>query len=367
MKKTLHASPKYLSDAKFDHLRTLRKRVKDALRNKGRSDLIMVKLKVILFPFLYIGLFITTLMVYSNSTLFILGNVLLGISLVIIFLTVIHEVSHDNVFKKKWLNHFFLHFFDILGANSFIWKKRHRLMHHNYPNINGWDTDIEQSKLFKVFPNAPQNSIHNYQHIFMFVLYPLYLFNWLLIRDFKDFFSKRSTIKKMIQIPRIEYIKLFIFKFFYLLYMFLIPIFLFNIPVIQVFAGFIILTSTASILSLIVLLPPHANIQNEFPEVDNNYQVSSTWFEHQLKTTTDISNHNWFISFFMGNFNYHIAHHLFPNLSYSELKIATKVIMQYTQKNNLPYKQFSLLKSLKNHYLLIKSNAHRDSIFDETL
>ncbi|RNL77915.1 fatty acid desaturase [Sinomicrobium pectinilyticum] len=290
----------------------------------------------------------------------------MGLFLVIIFLTVIHEVAHDNVFRKKNWNRLFLYFFDILGANSYIWKKRHQIMHHNYPNLKGWDTDIEQSDLFKIYPDKHHTKFHRVQHHLMFLLYPLYLFNWLLVRDFKDFFSEERIIRKTVKIPRMEFAKLFFFKFLYTFYMFFVPWYFYSIPFMAVFAGFLLLTFTASVFALAVLLPPHANLENEFPEIGANLEVPSTWIEHQLRTTSDISTHNWFIDFFMGNFNYHVAHHLFPNLNYIYMKEATEEIAGYAQEHHLQYKQFTFAHALKNHYRLVRANALNQSVLEET-
>lgn len=358
--------PTFTADNSARHLRTLRERLKQKLKENPKSRAYLVQLKAVLFPLLYVALLLFTYNSYPNKWIFYLGYFVLGLFMVVIFLTIIHEASHENIFDKKWLNRLFLYFFDIMGANSYIWQKRHRLMHHNYPNINGWDTDIEQSDLFRICPTAPKTKVHNYQQYLIFILYPLYLFNWLIIRDFKDFFSTNSTIKKRVKIPWMEYVKLFLFKAFYLFYMFLVPIYFFEIPFITVFFGFITLTFTASVFSLLVLLPPHANIENEFPIISAELEVPSTWLEHQLKTTNDITGHNWFISFFMGNYNYHIAHHIFPNIGYTDLELATEVIEEYAEENNLTYKKFTLIQSLKNHYELVKRNAMEHSIFNET-
>jgi linoleoyl-CoA desaturase len=72
----------------------------------------------------------------------------MGIFLVLIYLNLIHEAAHNNIYKSKRLNRMVLHIFDFIGANSYIWKKRHIASHHAYPNVDGWDTDIEQSGFF---------------------------------------------------------------------------------------------------------------------------------------------------------------------------------------------------------------------------
>ncbi|OIQ29782.1 MAG: hypothetical protein BM564_05805 [Bacteroidetes bacterium MedPE-SWsnd-G2] len=367
MDKKLQEKPKFRRSQDINHLRRLSKRIHDEIKPDHPKGLFWIQIKSVTLILLYISLFAFAQTVANNTALYLFIFFVLGLLMVFIFLNIIHEVSHDNIFKSKKLNRLFLYFFDILGVNSYIWKLRHRIMHHNYPNINGWDTDIEQSPLFKIYPDAPHSKPHDYQHILMFLLYPTYVFNWLIVRDFKDFFKTDSMIKKAVIIPKIEYFKLFSFKFFYLFYMFIIPVFVFSIPFSQVFLGFFILTLTASIFSLIILLPPHANIDNEFPELPSDLNMPSSWLEHQLKTTSDINTNNWITRNLMANFNFHVAHHIVPNLSNIYLGKATKVIKDYAKENNLPYKSHSMWKALNNHYQLVKRNAlTKTAILEET-
>src|SRR4029079_5107422 len=95
--------------------------------------------------------------------------------------------------------------------------------HHNYPNVNGWDTDIEQSSLARVFPTGRYSRFHRYQHIYLPILYPLYLANWLLVRDFKDFLIRKKTVRKLIEIPSGEFVKLFLFKALFIFYIVILP------------------------------------------------------------------------------------------------------------------------------------------------
>jgi linoleoyl-CoA desaturase len=135
--------------------------------------------------------------------------------LVFTFLNTIHDAVHGTIFKSRRANQLFIYLFDLMGANSYIWKVRHVRFHHNYPNVEGWDTVIKQSPLARVFPNGPYAKLHRYQHIYLPLLYLLYLANWLLVRDFKDYFIRKRTVRRLVNIPKIEYIKLFLFKGFF--------------------------------------------------------------------------------------------------------------------------------------------------------
>lgn len=326
-----------------------------------------IVLKALLFPILYILLYISLLVWGTNPVVLFAAYFGLGLLLVVIFLNIIHDAVHGTIFRSKKLNEWYVYLFDLMGANSYTWRMRHVRFHHNYPNVSGWDTDIEQSKLARIFPNDVKLYVHRYQHIYLPLLYPLYLLNWLLIRDFRDFFNKKRTVWKLTTIPKTEYVKLFLFKAFFLFYLVVLPAWLLPVGWAKVIAGFLVMMFTASVFSLIVLLSPHANTSSEFPLPDEKNQLPHNWMMHMLTTTNDVQSDNWFTRFCMGCFNYHVVHHLFPNVNHVYYPEVTNLLKEYAARYNLPYKSFSLTTSLKNHYLLLKRNGATEDIFEETM
>jgi linoleoyl-CoA desaturase len=303
----------------------------------------------------------------KNTAVFYTCYFLLGLVLVFVFLNTIHDAVHGTIFKSKRANDLYVYIFDLIGANSYVWKLRHVRFHHNYPNVEGWDTDIEQSQLARVFPTSDYSIFHKYQHIYLPLLYPLYLANWLLLRDFKDFFIKNRTVHKLVHIPKVEFVKLFVFKGFFLFYTIIFPKHLLHISWAQVITAFSLMLFTASIFSLAVLLSPHANTESEFPIPDEKNVLPYSWMIHILVTTNDVSHNNWFTRFFMGCFNCHVVHHLFPNINHVYYPELTSLLKQYALKYKLPYREYSLYTSLQNHYKLLKQNRIPENIFEETM
>ena len=323
--------------------------------------------KALLFPLLYIATYTSLLEWGRNDWVFYSSYFMLGVTLVMIFLNTIHDAVHGTIFKQKWANEIYVYFFDLMGANSYVWRLRHVRFHHNYPNVEGWDTDIEQSSLARIFPTGKVSPFHKYQHIYLPLLYPLYLFNWLLLRDFKDFFNKRKTIWKLVNIPRKEYMKLFVFKAAFLFYLLVIPHWVLSVVWLKIITGFLLMLFTASIFSLMVLLSPHANTDSEFPVPDELNKLPHNWMMHMLTTTNDVSHDNWFTRFFMGSFNFHVVHHLFPNVNHVYYPEITGLLQQYARQYGLPYRQYSLRVSLSNHFRLLKQNGATENIFEETM
>jgi len=359
--------PRYAKSGNEAVFHQLRQEVHTLVQQLAPARRNSIVFKAILFPALYILVYGSILAAGSQPALFYTGYFLLGILLVMIFLNTIHDAVHGTIFKSKRLNDWYVYFFDLMGANSYIWRLRHVRFHHNYPNVNGWDTDIEQSSLARVFPTGAALRFHRYQHIYLPLLYPLYLFNWLLVRDFKDFFNKRKTIWKLVSIPRVEYVKLFCFKAFFLFYLVCLPRLVLGITWLQALTGFLLMLFTASIFSLLVLLSPHANTSSEFPLPGETNELPDSWMMHMLKTTNDITHNNRFTRFFMGCFNFHVAHHLFPKINHVYYPEVTALLKAYAARHNWPYREYSLAESLGKHYRLLKQNGVTEDIFEETM
>lgn len=353
--------------ANKDKFQELRQQVNETVKSLENRRKYVIHIKAFFFPFLYFLTYAIALSFGKQVSLLFICYAVLGILIDLNFLNLIHEAVHNTLLQGKKLNKLYVHLFDLLGANSFIWRLRHIRLHHNYPNVMGWDSDFEQSPLARVFPQAPYSKMHRYQHIYLPVLYPLFLFNWLLVRDFKDFFKKGQLVRKVADIPTIEYVKLFLFKLIFFGYIIILPKFILSISWLQILTAFVIMVFTASIFSLIVLLTPHAVPDSEFPLLNDKGNLSTSWFEHQLLTTNDVAEDNWFTRFFMGCFNFHIAHHLFPSVNHIYYPEVTEVIKNFAAQNDLPYRRFPIMTSLKKHYQLLKYNSIQENIFEETM
>lgn len=364
-RKPIYSKDKVLTQ-KFNHLRQQVHSTMEQLQPVRASQL---HLKAILFPLAYFVCYMLILTYGHHPFLYYFLFFSMGLLLVMNFTNLIHDAAHQNISKHKRVNQFYMLLFDLMGANSYIWQIRHNRLHHPYPNVIGWDSDFEQSPLARIYPHAPFKKFQRYQHYYLPFIYPLYLFNWLLVRDFKDFFSSKAIVRKIMgdSIPPIEYVKLFFFKTLFIFHMLILPQLLLPITWIESILGFVLMMFTASITSLLVLLSPHANIHNEFPKLDQEGELTTPWFIHQLISTNDITWHNWFTRIFLGNFNFHVSHHLFPHISSIYLPEVTALVEQFALENNIPYRKYSLVASLKGHWLLLKNNAYQENIFEETL
>lgn len=134
----------------FIGLRETTKEIVQQLQPKRKN---VILINAILFPLIYIGTYISATVWAKGPVVFYGCYFIMGLMVMIIFINLIHDAVHHVLFKNKKLNNLFVYFFDIMGANSYAWKIRHTRLHHNYPNVMGWDSDIDQSPLARVFPS----------------------------------------------------------------------------------------------------------------------------------------------------------------------------------------------------------------------
>lgn len=359
--------PAFPAVDELDVFKQLRNDVKNIVRQQEPTRRGEILFKAFFFPLLYFAVYAGTLYWGRNPAAFYTGYFLMGLMIVFVFLNTIHDAAHGTIFRGKWANRTYIYLFDLMGANSFVWRLRHVRFHHNYPNVKDWDTDLEQSPIVKIFRDAEHSPLHRYQHLYAPIIYPMYLFNWLLVRDFRDFFEKDRTVRRLIDIPRKEYLKLFFFKFIFLFYLIILPKMVLDIHWGQALTAFCILMFTASIFSLTVLLTAHPNTENTFPSPDEHNQLPHSWMMHMLVTTNDVTHDNLFTRFFMGCFHFHVAHHLFPNVNHVYYPEITARLRQLAREHDLPYRAFPLPTALYNHYRLLKQNRIREDIFEETM
>ena len=67
---------------------------------------------------------------------------------------------------------------------------------------------------------------------------------------------------------------------------------------------------------------------------------------------------NWFLNFFFGGFNHHVAHHLFPSINHTHCTAITPIIKQTAQEFGLQYNhEDSFFNAYLSHFRLLKNNG----------
>jgi linoleoyl-CoA desaturase len=310
-----------------------------------------------LLVFLYLVLY-GVLLFADRASVALIAMAFMGPIAIFIGINVAHDAAHGSISKKQWVNSSFLLLFDFLGANSYIWKKRHVFSHHIFPNILNADADLKQNPMVRIFPNDEIRGYHRFQFIYAPFLYLLYTINWLFFRDFQDFKKQEIGSLKLSGHEKAEYLKLIFFKIIYVSYIIILPLIFSSLSGWQLFFGFLLMNFTASITITLALIPSHVAEDSAFPLPDESGQMTTSWSHHQLQTIRDFATSNWFLNFLFGGFNHHLAHHLFPNICHVHYVKITPMIKQTAMRYGLPYHhEESFINAYLSHYKLLKKNG----------
>ena len=181
--------------------------------------------------------------------------IILGPLAILMGINIAHDAAHGSISRKTWVNELFCMIFDLVGANSYIWRKRHVFSHHSYPNIQDVDADLKPNPILRIFPHDPWRPVHKYQYIYAPFLYLVYTLFWLLIRDFSDFRTSEIGSLRFDGQPKKEVLKLWFFKSIYLGYIILLPILVSSLSWYEVLLGFFIMHNGASAFISLALVP----------------------------------------------------------------------------------------------------------------
>ncbi len=220
--------PQFKKEEANGFYQQLRTKAKKIISEENKKANIISNIKLFTYPFIYIIFFLLLLFKGNNLAWFYSCYAVMGLLVTFIVFNIVHDAVHHALFTNPLHNKRAAYLLDFLGGNSFVWSKRHVLYHHTFTNVPGWDIDVQQTNILRFNSTQAYSPSYKYQHIYMPFLYLFYSLNWILIRDYKDFFDKNSLIRRKTKIARIEYIKLFFFKVLNIFLVIVLPVMVLN-------------------------------------------------------------------------------------------------------------------------------------------
>lgn len=352
--------PIYFAPEKSGFYAEMKERIDQYFKENGLTHFgtNALKMKLLTMLLVYIGAYISMLTFGENKGLLFAHYAFLGAWSVLLGLNIGHDAAHSAIFKKRSLNRKLLIVFDVLGTNSYNWVNRHLGAHHLFPNVMDYDSDIQQTEIVKIFPNDEHRGYHGYQYLYMPIIYMIYIFRWVIYRDFKDARSERIGVFDNSGYPKMEVVKMILFKLFYLIQMIVIPSLILPQSFLVTSLGFLLLTVVGSFMITLVLLSTHVGEDANFPEPDHNNVLPHSWSYHQVLTASDFGTNSRLLNTLFGGFNHHVIHHLFPHICHVHYPALTPILRELALKHGLPYRSNKyLLSAILSHFKLLKRNA----------
>lgn len=293
-----------------------------------------------------------------NMVIAVILVMLMGCTAVMIVFNIVHDASHHVLFKSPQHNKLAAGLGDLVGMNSYIWDIRHNIQHHTFTNVAGGDVLLDTIPLIRVSPFQKKYAIHKYQPYYVPFLYMIYSIFWIFFLDFNMFFRKQMGNLKCIRHPKKEWVKLILFKSFYITYMIIIPVWIAGIPLSAVLIGFMIYHFTAGILLSSVVVLGHCVVGANYISPDERGVINNSWMQHEWDTTYDCHTNSKILHWISGGLNTHLAHHLFPKISHCHYYHITKIIKEHCAEHQVYYPHYSFGNAIASHFRFLKKQAY---------
>lgn len=275
---------------------------------------------------------------FATQPWLLLGIALLhGFFTALIGLNIAHDAIHgayvNSVNGNKWIGLSF----NLIGANDFMWKCSHNVMHHSHTNIVDYDADIDQIPLIRLNPHQDLWWIHRFQHFYIFPIYSLTSIAWVFARDYAEYFHPKVNGKARAERPVFEFLRMVFFKLIYYTLFVAIPFMVMDIPWQWFVTGFILMHLVEGLTLALIFQLAHVIEGTDFPLPDENNKIHHSWAAHQLFTTANFGCKNDFLNYICGGLNFQVEHHLFPTICHVHYKQIAPIVEKTAKEYGLPY------------------------------
>ncbi len=243
-----------------------------------------------------------------------------------------HDAGHYQIFSSTRRNDLlFLLIGFLMSLVPSWWKDKHNAKHHRKPNQIGEDSDIDVSVL--AFNEATALDKTGLRRLIVrnqaFLFYPVL---FLASLSFLAAGIHHLLTGGKVKYPAVESLAVVahLAVYFALLFLLLDPW--------LAVLFFVVHHGLTGLYMGSVFAPNHKGM----PVLEKGEQMG--FMTQQIITTRNLYP-NPITDFVYGGLNYHIEHHLFPNMPRNNLKKAQKVVKEYCRTHGLPYYETGVLRS----------------------
>jgi linoleoyl-CoA desaturase len=260
----------------------------------------------------------------------------LGLAIAGVGFAVMHDGAHGATSRRKWLNRLAASSLDMVGGSSYMWRFKHNILHHTYPNIEQMDEDIDAQPFLRLAPGQPRYPFHRFQPFYFWLIYGFLPSKWHFFDDFRYLFSGRVNGHR---VPRPGGWDLALFvsgKLFLLTWAFVIPLLFHSLGwAVAVYAW---TTFVAGVTLGTVFQLAHCVDGVEFERTPSSEEaLSRCWATHQLATTANFSPGSRLVTEYVGGLNYQIEHHLFPRICHEHYSALSPIVKDLCAEYGVPH------------------------------
>lgn len=330
-------APKFLSQANSFHAE-LRRRINDYFIEVGKASTGNAELfaKAIILVVSFVVVYIHLVFFTPAYWVGLIECIILGGLTAAIGFNVMHDGAHGSFSRYEWVNELAGLSLNFLGANVFMWKTKHNVVHHTFTNVAEVDDDIDARPFLRMCETQKRYKVHRYQHLYFWAAYSLLYMHWIFFTDYEKYFTRKVGNMPLKTMTLKDHLIFWGFKVVHAAVFIVIPIYM--VGFVPWIIGFLIYGMfTGFVLSMVFQLA-HVIEETQFPVATQPInQLEDEWAVHQLKTTANFATKNKVITWLVGGLNYQIEHHLFPKISHVHYPAISKIIKQACVEYGIPY------------------------------
>jgi linoleoyl-CoA desaturase len=288
-----------------------------------------------------VGSYALLMFVHLQAWAAALLSVSIGLAMAGVGFSVMHDANHGATSSNTRANRLLSFTLDLLGASSFLWRSKHNVLHHAYPNLEGLDPDIEAgSPLLRLAPWQPRRWYHRFQHLYVWLLYGLFPLQWWFIDDVRELATGRIGGHRFPPARGRALLMAVLGKALFVSWAFVLPAVLhpsWALLALWGLAIFILGNVLAGVFQL-----AHCVGEAEFL---GSGRVESDWAEHQVATSVDFARRNVLLGWYLGGLNFQVEHHLFPRVCHLHYPALSRIVEATCLSHDVRYRCEPTLRS----------------------
>jgi len=257
----------------------------------------------------------------------------------------VHDASHNAFFRQQWANRALNMVICIpLGLDPDCWRVRHVECHHAHLNVKGFDLDIEENGVLRQTPfQRIKGFMRAQQYYWPFVAaltFPciIWFFDWI------DRAGKTRVRPKMRHQGMSGWRIFLTAKALHLLLALIVPYWILHpqgISAEMLLLCYVGSQMLASLIFVVLILGSHWAM-GTFYEVPAEGRFNHGRYRHVFATTIDWVPRPRQASYWLGELNRHLTHHIFPHWSHRHYPVLSAIIAEVAPRHGVTYHCVSL-------------------------
>jgi linoleoyl-CoA desaturase len=286
---------------------------------------------------------------------------LMGLGMVGIGTSVMHDSNHGAYTGKKNRDRMLGLIIHFIGGNDIMWKIQHNILHHTYTNIDGLDEDIDAGILLRFSPHARRIGLHRYQHLYCWLLYGIMTLHWCTAKDFLGVigYNKKGLLRKQRITLGQALVEVVASKSVYFALFLILPLAASGAGWGSVVIGFLLMHFVAGLSLASIFQLAHVMGESEFAAPSEDGKMENSWAVHQLVNTVNFAPNNKILSWFIGGLNFQIEHHLFPQICHVHYPKLSAIVQRTAEEHGLKYQvRPTFRNALREHGRMVRELGH---------